>query len=59
MLPSPPHRRHVQLTQCGFHTPNHKLYRDVGSVELDDAKLILEGLGQNVEVRHNPSYHIH
>lgn len=44
------HRHKTQLTQCGFHTPIVKPYKEVGSVELDDAKLILEGLGQDVEV---------
>lgn len=43
-------RHRVQLTQCGFHTPNYKLYKDMGTVELDDAKLILDGLGQTMEV---------
>lgn len=44
------YRHKVQLTQCGFHTPNYKPYKDMGQVELDDGKLILDGLGQSMEV---------
>lgn len=39
-------RRSAQLTQCGFHGPPSCPYRDVGEVELDDRRLIQEGLGQ-------------
>lgn len=51
-------RHHTQLTQCGFHVPTSQPYKDLGPVELDDRKLILETLGQiaedgpEVEVRH-------
>ena len=39
-------RRSAQLTQCGFHGPPSCPYKDVGEVELDDRRLIQEGLGQ-------------
>ena len=40
-------RRRVQQSVCGFHGPPHRPYKDVGTVQLDDRKLILEGLGQD------------
>ena len=39
-------RHHYQLTECGFHASNSKAYKELGNVELDDGKLILETLGQ-------------
>ncbi len=39
-------RRSTQLSQCGFHGPPSCPYRDVGEVELDDRRLVQEGLGQ-------------
>ena len=39
-------RHHEQLTEGGFHTPNCKPYKELGEVQLDDSKLILEALGQ-------------
>ena len=39
-------RRHIQLTQCGFHSPVSKPYKDMGTVVMDDGKLIMESLGQ-------------
>ena len=40
-------RRFVQLNQCGFHGVSSRPYKDLGQVELNDGRLILDGLGQS------------
>lgn len=40
-------RRSIQLNQCGFHGSVHRPYKELGPVEMDDGRLILEGLGQS------------
>lgn len=39
-------RRKFQTTQCGYRSINHKPYKSVGDVVLDDKELILRALGQ-------------
>ena len=39
-------RRDYQTSSCGYRSVNHKPYREVGEVILDERELILRALGQ-------------
>lgn len=40
-------RRNHQMQKCGYNSVSHKPYKTLGTVFLDDKKLILVSLGQN------------
>ena len=40
-------RRSIQLNHCGFHAAVHRPYKELGPVEMNNGRLILEGLGQS------------
>ena len=42
-------RRDHQIHYCGYRSVNHKPYKEVGEVILDDQELILRALGQYAE----------